>query len=228
MRPRPWRNLLIALPLFVPLFILGGCAGDSDIAQVTRVLGNYISGSNEKITREQAAAIPSATMGLELGRGPQGLLILGVATESELDWYAGEQVFVATRRGRIIRTSGLPYNLGGLQLLNGTADIANARPNGLPSSASYMLDFPDLGVYSAIAQCAVRNAGEDIVDIFGAGIATFHLVEKCSVPSMKWDFENEYWIDRMTFYVWRSSQHIHPRSPPAVLQVFRPEQMGPG
>jgi hypothetical protein len=41
---------------------------------------------------------------------------------------------------------------------------------------------------------------------------------------MRWNFDNEYWTDKMTGYVWRSSQHIHPKAPPLILEVLRPEQ----
>ena len=65
---------------------------------------NSFDKSAEKIPRERAAAVPYATMGMALGSSAQALLVLGTITQDELDWFAGEQVFIRTRNGRVIRT----------------------------------------------------------------------------------------------------------------------------
>src|SRR5258707_12955132 len=109
------------LSLLLPVFLLGACAADSDVAQVGSFLWTSVVASNEKIPRERAAAVPFATMGMELGSSAQALLILGTSSQDELDWFAGEKVFVATRQGRVIRTPGLPYDLGGLRPISTNA-----------------------------------------------------------------------------------------------------------
>src|SRR5258706_98771 len=124
---------------FIPLaFALAGCAGDSDLAQAGNLIFNSLDKSAEKIPRERAAAVPYATMGIELGSSAQALLM-----------------FVA------------------------------------------------------------------------CGVPVRHIVEHCTVDALRWSFDNEYWEDRMSGYVWRSSQHIHPKSPPLILEVLRPEQNNP-
>ena len=70
--------------------------------------------------------------------------------------------------------------------------------------------------------------GDDSIEIFGSRIPTRHIVEHCIVQVLRWNFDNEFWQDRTSGYVWRSSQHIHPKSPPLILEVLRPEQNGPG
>ena len=208
----------------LPLLFLAGCAADADLVQVGNVFLNYVRGSEVKVTREQAEAIPFATMGLELGPSPQALLTLGAISQDQLSWYAGEQVFVATRRGRVLRTAGLPYDLGGLSVLSETSGDGAAKAGA--GAILLSLDFPDLGVFGAVAECASRDAGDDRVEIFGASIPTHRIVEHCTVPAMKWRYDNQFWQDRATGYVWRSRQYIHPKSPPIVLEVFRPEESG--
>jgi hypothetical protein len=211
----------------LPLFFLSGCANDeSDVVQVGSVIVNYVRGLHGKVTREQAGAVPYASMGLELGSSSQILLVLGTISQDELGWYAGDQVFVATRRGRVVRTAGLPYDLGGLSPLSAAAAGGGAAAKTRSASVLLSLDFPDLGSFGAVAKCASRDAGEDTVEIFGASIPTRRIIEHCTVPSLKWSFDNQFWADRMTGYVWRSSQYIHPKSPPLVLEIFRPEQGG--
>src|SRR5258705_10874029 len=139
--------------LFIPLiFALTACAEDSDLAQAGNFVLNSFDSSSKKIPRERAAAVPYATMGMELGSSAQALLILGTVTQGELDWFAGEQVFVRTRNGRVIRTAGLPYDLGGLRDLS--ADLGRRGAGNSSAPQQFSLDFPDLGIFGATAQCS--------------------------------------------------------------------------
>jgi hypothetical protein len=206
------------------VFFLAACA-DSDVLQVGDFVLNSFDKTAQKVPRERAAGIPYATMGLELGSSPQALLILGTIAENELDWFAGEQVFVRTRNGRVIRTAGLPYDLGGLRDLS--ADLARRGAARNSGPQQFSLDFPDLGIFGATAQCSSKDMGDDNIEIFGSRILTRHIVEHCTVGAMRWNFDNEFWKDRTSGYVWRSSQHVHPNSPPLILEVLRPEQNKP-
>lgn len=68
--PEKARHIRKALSL-LPFCLLGACASKSDLVQAGSVLLRYVGGSNVKIAREQAEAIPYATMALELGPNPQ-------------------------------------------------------------------------------------------------------------------------------------------------------------
>jgi Group 4 capsule polysaccharide lipoprotein gfcB, YjbF len=212
----------LSLPL---VFLLTACA-DSDVLQVGDFVLSSFDKTQQKVPRERAAGIPYATMGMELGSSAQALLILGTIAQNELDWFAGQDVFVRTRNGRVIRTAGLPYDLGGLRDLS--EDLARRGAASGSAPWQFSLDFPDLGIFGATAQCSSRDRGDDSVEIFGSRISTRHIVEHCTVQTMRWNFDNEFWMDKTTGYVWRSSQHIHPQSPPLILEVLRPEQNNPG
>lgn len=214
------RFLLGRILPILSLALLAGCE-DSDLGQLAQLAYTSVTSTPPKIGRDQAAAIPYASMGLELGDTAQVLLVLGTETGNELDWFAGDQVFLRTRNGKVIRTVGLPYDLGGLRQLDPAPGMAKSAS---ATALQYSFDFPDLGIFDAVAQCTTRDAGNATVEIFGSQLPTRHTIEHCSVPDMRWNFDNEYWTDPMTGYVWRSSQHIHPESPPVVLQVFRPAQ----
>jgi Group 4 capsule polysaccharide lipoprotein gfcB, YjbF len=214
-----------AIVLAVPLtLVLTACAADSDIRQVANLVWQSASGSAEKVPRERAEAIPFATMGLEYGSSPQAILVLGAVRDATLEWYAGEQVFVATRHGRIVRTAGLPYDLGGLYGPTGGRDT---QAGGGIMAAPLTLDLPDLGVFGASVQCQIRTLEVGEIEIFGANIPTRHSIETCEAAAIKWKFDNEFWTDPASGYVWRSRQHVHPKAPPLILEVFRPEQDNP-
>jgi len=61
----------------LPVLLLTACTGDSDLVRAGSFLFNAATMKAEKIPRDRAAAIPYATMGLELGSSVQALLILG-------------------------------------------------------------------------------------------------------------------------------------------------------
>jgi hypothetical protein len=203
--------------------LLSGCAGDSDVERAGKFLVGTFNGSGEKISRERAAAVPYATMGLALGSNPEVLLVLGTATGGNQEWFAGDAIFVATRDGHIIRTAGLPYDLGGIRSLSSASNVPSAAAPSL-----FLVDFPDLGVYAAPLLCSSKLVGDDTIEILGASIPTRHIVEQCQVSALKWTFENDFWQDVQTGAMWRSSQYVHPKSPPVILEVLRPAEAGGG
>jgi hypothetical protein len=209
-----------AVGLGLVLLVVSGCSTDTDSVRMARLLMQTVWGEGgEKIPRERAEAVPFASMGIELGSGNQAMLVLGTSSPIQAEWYAGDAVMVRTREGRIVRTAGLPYDLGGLEV----------RPfPAQQGTLAVIFDFPDLAVFGAPGECVQRDAGPATVEILGVQIATRRIVESCDVPALDWDFESEFWKDPVTNYVWRSRQFIHPRSPPVTLEVFRPEAPAPG
>jgi hypothetical protein len=196
---------------------LAGCASDSArVAQA--VLQSVWAPEGTRITRQEAADIPFATIGAQVGEGNQGILVLGTLSPEQAEWYSGEFVMIRTRGGRIVRTAGMPYDLGGLDV---RPPAAAAAARGETVTLSY--DFPDLGVFGAIGNCSQRDAGPATIEILGVQIATRRFVEDCEIASLDWAFEAEYWKDPATNYVWRSRQYVHPRSDPVTIEVFRPE-----
>jgi hypothetical protein len=198
--------------------LLSGCA--TDTGRMAQAMFQSAWGTEGvRITREQAADVPYASLGAQVGDGGnQGLLVLGTNTGTQAEWYSGDLVMIRTRAGRIVRTAGLPYDLGGLEVrpVNGAAAQRGA-------TVSLFFDFPDYGVFGAIGTCTERDAGPEIVTILGTQISTRRYIEDCEVESLDWAFDNEFWKDPATGYVWRSRQSIHPRSAPITIEVFRPE-----
>ena len=202
------------LPALVLLTALGlsACDTGGDTYRLGQLALRSVTGqAGAKVPREAAAAIPYATAGLVIGGNDEALLVLGAYTPEQSEWYGGETVMVRTRKGRIVRTAGLPFDLGGLDVVGSAA----------PPVLSY--DFPDLGIYSAAGKCTARDAGSETIEILGAALTTHHTVEHCEVAALRWVFDNEFWTDPATAYVWRSKQYIHPKSPVVMLEVLRPE-----
>lgn len=213
------RNL--AFSIAVSALLCSGCsvlgeAGDenSDNQKLLSIAWQTIAGVETKVSRDEAAAIPYATIGIQIGSGPQVTMILGAARGEERDWYAGDKVLVVTKNGRIIRTLGLEHDLDRV--------LADTPPTpGLPYLVSF--DIQDQGVFGAGVNCSTRDTGAQTIEVLGAQISTIYQIEHCESPRLDWTFDNEYWRDAKTGLIWRSSQHTHPEMSALTIEVLRPD-----
>jgi Group 4 capsule polysaccharide lipoprotein gfcB, YjbF len=162
-----------------------------------------------------ASVQSTAMLGLMWGYSFERPLMLDAIEANRLFWYGEGHVLVVTDGGRIQKTVGLPANLGGSRLLS--------REPGNTTERSYSADFPDLNIFGTPVVCKRQDFGDAAVRISEKNVPTRHIVEHCSSFPLNWTFDNEYWEDRETHYIWRSCQHVHPDTPPVMLEVLRPE-----
>jgi hypothetical protein len=201
---------------------LSGCGNDSDFAQLGSLLWQNVGSIGSEgpgIPRAQASAIPYASLGVRYGSNAEAMLILATKSGDTNEWLAGTQVSITTRGGRVVRTVGLPHNLTGFQ-----GPIPDTGPDAPPGSYHYFYDFSDRRAFGVVVNCTQRDMGPERIDIVGGGHDTRHIVETCRVPLFDWDFQNDFWKDTATGYVWKSTQNIHPDSDTLTLEALRPDQ----
>jgi hypothetical protein len=199
---------------------LAGCGNDSDFEQLGGVLLQNLSsvgGDGPAIPRAQAAAVPYASIGVRYGSNPEAMLVLATKSGDDSEWLAGTQASIVTRNGRIIRTVGLPYNLTGFQGPIGDADAASGTYH-------YLYDLADRRIFGAIVNCTLHDMGAERIEIIGGSHDTHHIVETCNAPQLDWDFQNDFWRDMTSGYVWKSVQNVHPDADPVTLEALRPEE----
>ena len=195
--------------------LLAGCEGTSDaerIGQLLRLQFQSIGGVVE-VPREQVVAIPYATLGVQLGSSDQAMFVLSGKSGDDLNWVGGTQFAITTRGGRILRTAGFKYNLGGLQ---------SGDSVGGAAARDYRYDFGDLNAYGVAVRCSLRDTGPERIMILGDAHDTRHLVEDCAAAELDWSFTNEYWANAASGFVWKSIQNIHPGLDAITLVTFRP------
>jgi hypothetical protein len=106
-------------------------------------------------------------------------------------------------------------------------DGSSIAPGGAPPlDADYVLvlDYQDLRLVGAGADCRASDRGEEAIEILGTALTTRHVVEACEIRIIDWSFENEFWVDPDTGFVWQSSQYVHPKLSPLTFRVLRPPQ----
>jgi hypothetical protein len=199
-------------------------SGNTNYSQFYQILRQSVSASFGKvrITREQAAAIPYATMGYSLEGENQALVVLGTDSGGQLLWTSSAHVVIVTRDGRIVRTLGLGHDLSGLTTRNDMAIPAPAAAIREAFSSTRLEDFPELGLYGILVTCRAHLVGRQSITILGQAIPTFRVDETCNSLTPDWSFTDSFWVDGDSGLVWRSRQHIHPKGGIVETEIFRP------
>ena len=176
----------------------------------------------QAVTRDQAGAVPYASMGWRLNGGPQSLIVLATDTNGDLLWTSAAHIVLLTHDGRIMRTVGLPHDVSG---------VMPAMGNSLPAPAAVLkgaftsirsVDFPDLGTYSVPISCKMVAVRRETISILGQPLTTVRADESCKSGTVGWSFTDSYWLNPESGFVWRSLQHLTPKGDTIETEILRP------
>jgi len=214
------RDVQRAALALVAVSVLAGCSaiGGGDVGSLYAIAKNLWNGNSQKVTLEEAASMPYASMGIRLGGGSEVMIILAGDTGGQRLWTSAVKLAITTKDGRIVRTAGFEHNLGGYEP-RGDSSGENGK-----GTVRWQADFPDLNLYSVPITCQDRQAGDETIVILGADIHTRRIEESCASAGSRldWSFKNTYWVDPDSGLVWRSIQHVHPQLDAIETEILRP------
>jgi hypothetical protein len=209
------------------LTLTGGCrsagSGNTNYSQFYQIMKTSLAATMGKVrvTREQAAAVPYASLGYSIDGGNQIMLVLATDSNGELLWTSPTHVVIVTRDGRITRTLGLPHDLAAVTSPGGFPPPPAAALRGA-FTTTRQADFPQLGLYGVSLSCRARLVGRQKVDILGQAITANRVEENCRSQNPDWTFTDIYWLDPDNGQPWRSRQHTNPKGGTVELEIFRP------
>ena len=217
------RICISVVALASSLAACGGVYDDSDFLRMGNLLIQQtgLFGGDDSVTREKAASVPYASIGVRLGSSQEAMLILATASGDNLRWQAGTQFVISTRDGRVTHTVGFAHNLDGFQ---GPISDSASLPPEQGGSYHYLYDMVDMGKYGIYARCSQHDEGAEQIVIIGVPHDTRHIVEDCKAKQLDWRFSNEYWRDATTGYVWKTVQNFRPDMDALTLEILRPEK----
>jgi len=207
---------------------LAACSSDEDsgltqsLVAATTLFNGVTSSAPTAVSRDQAAAIPFATIGIRAGNGVEQLLVMGTFSGSNILWgNSASGVAVLTEDGRIVQATGFGGDLTKLIRIGGSQKLPQSPADGVTKSG-WDADFADLKIYSARIDCEARAAKEESISILGTAIAAERIDETCHSAILGWSFANTYWVNPATGFVWMSVQNIHPGAAPLTTEILRP------
>jgi hypothetical protein len=211
--------------LSAALLSLAGCSSaQSDWSQYIQLIrGNY-RGSAQRITLEQAAAIPYASLGYRIDDGGQGLLVLATDTGGTRLWTARSRVVMVTRDGRLVRTVGLPHDRAAMTAQKNTVLAPPGQALKGAFRSDRIMDIPSIGTYSIPINCLTTARGREIITILGTALPTRRIEETCRSNNPRWSFTDIYWVDMESGFPWRSVQHLAPSKGKVQIDILRPPE----
>jgi hypothetical protein len=175
------------------------------------------------ISLQEAASVPYSSIGFRIGNGRETLLVLAESLGNELLWTASSRVSLLTRNGRLLRSSGFDWNLAGTKFLDPDPVISGIQRGVSQQAASTrFMDFQDIGRYGVLVRSRFGNSAPATIEILGHPLKTMVATEDCDCDSLDWKFQNTFWADAETGFVWKSVQSIHPNLDPLTVEILRP------
>ena len=203
----------------------GLCAACSNVrvGDAYTALNVLISGVPDvPLSREQIARLPYASMRAKIGKGPRSLLILARYAGSDLHWISADRMLFATRRGRLVKTAGILANLKDTRFI-GTDPVARGlhRLEG-PVDARRIIDIDRGYAFNITVTASLEPVRHERIEILGLSFDTVMVRERNVAELLDWRFENTFWADRETGFVWKSVQHFVDGMPPLEYEILKP------
>lgn len=195
-----------------------------------KVVWNYYFGKGEvaKTPREAVLAVPYASIGLQIGRSPQLLVVLSTTNGAKQTWASSDGYVITTLYGRITSTSGFPYDRTGTNLSGPDPFQPGRFIPGKDVKTHFTLDYDEKIGFEVPATSRLRYLRDETIKIIGVNHVTEVYEEEIAVATYRWKVKNHYWRDKVTGYVWRSRQIIHPRQKrPFTIETLRPANSDP-
>ena len=215
------RKLLI----FKIIVVLAGCsvlpanvAGNFN--QTFKAFSALIYGYEDyPINQALIDEIPYATLRMKIGKGPAGLLILESIDQDKYTWVSADNIYITTRGGRIIRAEGLNNNL---------VDFDSSEPSfkelidgDYIQSQFRMISLDNPSVFNMKLKVSYKRVGFEEVIILDKKRELILIEETIENSYIRWKYNNKYWVDKNTGYVWQSIQEIAPNIPPILIQITK-------
>ena len=215
------RKLLI----FKIIVVLAGCsvlpanvAGNFN--QTFKAFSALIYGYEDyPINQALIDEIPYATLRMKIGKGPAGLLILESIDQDKYTWVSADNIYITTRGGRIIRAEGLNNNL---------VDFDSSEPSfkelidgDYIQSQFRMISLDNPSVFNMKLKVSYKRVGFEEVIILDKKRELILIEETIENSYIRWKYNNKYWVDKNTGYVWQSIQEIAPNIPPIFIQITK-------
>lgn len=171
---------------------------------------------NKDLTEDLISNIPYASAIVSIGKGKDALLILESVSKEEYTWVSADGIYIVTKNGRIIKTSGLENNL--IDFIEPNLNFRDVTDK----SASYLryVSFDNPELFNLKVSVILEYKGAQQLELFSSSKDLYLYTEAISNEYLGWKRENKYWVDDNSF-VYKSIQHISPKLPEFYFEITK-------
>jgi hypothetical protein len=187
---------------------------------VYKAISTAVFGSEINIvTKELVNNIPYASMKLQIGKGPTGLVILESIDKDITTWVSADGVYLQLKNGRIQAAQGLINNLSDYRSSElSFKEIIGNELNEI-SYRYISLDNPPVLDMKIKVQTSIK--GVQSIDLISSQRDLILVEEEISNDFIRWKFTNQYWVDPDDGFVWKSNQQFAPNLPVFLYEITR-------
>lgn len=166
------------------------------------------------ITPQVISKIPYASALIQIGKGPKALMILESKSSTDLTWVTADGIYIVTKNGKVIKTSGLINNLSeSIKSFN--------SDNFLNENIKFYYYSYDKPLLNNLKIKSVYSfKGKETVTLFNRKEELILIEESISNEYLGWSQVNKFWIDKDNF-IWKSEQYISPKLPKLIIEVTK-------
>lgn len=182
-------------------------------------LNTLINGydDNNLITAELVSKIPYASLVMNIGNGPKGLMILESKSREITTWVSADNVYIVKMNGKIVRTAGLTNNLDELLHTVDFSDLLNIDTN---QTYIYYASFSEPKLYNLKLNAVFSKGERKLFNLLNNKIYLTLIEEEVVSEELGWKILNKYWVDDNS-YIWKSSQTVSPKIPQLQIEVTK-------
>ncbi|MGD9638824.1 MAG: YjbF family lipoprotein [Alphaproteobacteria bacterium] len=214
-------RLTIVLILFT-FFFITSCQ-NSTFSNVIKTAKYSLYGpDNFEITKQVVDNIPYACIAAKIGKGQNSVLVLGQASNQDLIWYSADNAILITSQGRLVKTIGFEHNLSNTAWAHNDPIASHLYGQPIPQTSQRIVDFAEDNNYGIKIDSDYEFMGVGKIKIVDTLHETYVIKEKSYAKQLDWHFENLFWKDLKTGFIWQSVQHFLPNTPSIKIQVLTP------
>ncbi len=139
-----------------------------------------------------------------------------------MHWISADRVAIATRNGRIVKTAGLAENLKNTEFVGKDPVGEGLHRLDHAKSVRRMIDVDTGNQYGLTVISELQPVGRETIEILGRTHETVVIRETGAAGQLGWEFENYFWVDAITGFVWKSRQHTTPNTPTIEFEILKP------
>tara|TARA_B100001113_G_C21047132_1_gene595045 strand:- start:508 stop:1128 length:621 start_codon:yes stop_codon:yes gene_type:complete len=193
------------------LSLISACSGISYQQVYPLIKAATIGSPDLIITQEYSDSQEFSFIKARFGKGPGVIMVLVAVDDSNIyQWVSADDEILYTLNGKVIKSSGLPYNISYLR---------NIGP-GFYSYAGFdtTLQLKNPSAYVTNNLISISEEVETLNLLSPTKVKKY--IVKSTINELNWSRKNIYYVDLSTNNVLKTTQYLHPNLPKLDIEFY--------